>query len=211
MQVNSNIVSKRLRHELEPMLRRIGFSRFQGRRAYRYDTDCVIGFSTRAVGSHFSRVTGFPASSFGSIAWVHYDFIPSFEQPSTTSHRPFCPKVSHFAEDLKIVSPRQKEIRRCNNETEQDRDDLWWVEPDGSNLADTVQDVRNSIEAQAVPWWESMLQIQNALNLTSMDHDCPRKSFHMYYLAKHLRRADIVKQYEQEVGNKTDPGSMRSV
>jgi len=211
IRADSKTVAAVLKKELEPDLRQLGFTQFKGRRAYRYHDECVLGCSTNAVGSRFSSVTGFPAASFGAMAWVHYNFVPSFERPIANSRRHFCPKSCHFAEVLCVASPSLKEVRKCRSDAEQERDDIWWVEPDGSNLYEVVDDVRTAIMEQAVRWWDSILVLENALKLASEQDVSPNRSFLMYFLGNKLGLADVVEKYEPQVKNKTEPGMMISV
>jgi len=208
---DSRAVSRILRDELHPYLKNIGFTKFKGGRAYRYDEGCVLGFTTAAVGNYFSQVTGYPTASFTATAWAHYDCIPSFEQRPMNPKSAFLPKNSHFAIDLGVVSPAIKSIRKCRSEPEQERNDIWWVEPDGSNLAEIAQDLKAAVVAQATPWWDAMLDAANALNVAAEMPSSPHRSFLMYFLAKSLNRADIEIENEELVKNQRQPGVMRAV
>lgn len=151
--ITSGDINKILRRVVVPTLRELGFTKFKGRVAWRYLDDSVWVFHTRAVGSYFSLVTGFPPASLTAELGIFYLDFPNTPSVEADDDGLPIPKDVHchtrygldnIADQIAVRSQSMSEIERR-------RRDIWWVEPDGSNAVAVVEDIRQSILEYGVP------------------------------------------------------------
>lgn len=151
--ITSSAVHKILRRVVVPTLREIGFTKFQGRTAWRYLDDSVWVFHTRAVGSYFSQTTGFPPASLTAWLGIFYLDFPNTPTVETGADGLPIPKESlcHVRYGLDNIADQIAVRSPAMSPTERRRTDIWWVEPDGSNAETVVEDIRRSILEYGVP------------------------------------------------------------
>ena len=143
--ISSPDIDKILRAHLSPILRESGFSKVSARKSWGWHGHCVWVLNIRAVGSYFSDVTGWPPMSVCVWTGIYYDFIP-FE-----GHTP--PKVDekgrlipnevdcHMRSHLSRTLDQSVYTKRLSNPAEREREDIWWLEPDGSNMVEAVENI----------------------------------------------------------------------
>jgi len=126
--------------------------------------DSVWIFQTRAVGSYFSECTGFPPASITSSLGIFFLDFPMTTAPEIDGDGLPIPKVNqchvrysleNMADQIVMRSPDMSAVERR-------RKDIWWVEPDGSNAAMVVEDIRRSLLEYGVPL---LLKPYNARNV----------------------------------------------
>jgi hypothetical protein len=74
--IGSSEVNRSLRTVLSPALRLAGFQKVRARHNWRYLTDSVWALHIKAVGAHFSGVTGFPPMSLVAELGLYYLEFP---------------------------------------------------------------------------------------------------------------------------------------
>ncbi len=159
MAISSTDVNRVLRRVLHPALRSVGFTKFRGRCAWRYNSDCVWALQIQAVGNYFSLVTGFPSMSLGGELCI---FFPDFPSPDPTrpENRPPCDSDGQFLPkppDCQIRYPLQVQLDQSADcattvsPPNHTRDDVWYVRPDGSNVQSVVEDICRSVVQWGVP------------------------------------------------------------
>ena len=145
--ITSGDINKILRRVVVPTLREIGFTKFQGRTAWRYLDDSVWVFHTRAVGNYFSQTTGFPPASLTAWLGIFYLDFPKTPTVETDDDGLPIPKESlcHVRYALDNIADQIAIRSQSMSPIERRRTDIWWVEPDGSNAEAVVEDIRRSI------------------------------------------------------------------
>jgi hypothetical protein len=160
--VTSADVNKVVRRVVFPTLRSLGFTKLRGRNAWRYLDDSIWVFNLRSVGKYFSDVTGFPPQSLTAWMGIYYLDFPDPANPALRVDPKrdkdglLIPKESkcHTTYPLQVLTD-QTEIRRVIvHDLERQRDDVWYVANDGTNVEDVVADINRSILEFGVPLLE---------------------------------------------------------
>jgi len=92
--------------------------------------------------------------------------------------------LCHMRFTLKTSDVSLQMRNRVLNPLEQDRDDVWWVDPDGANLEIVLFDIRESFLETAVPWLREMTDLENVLEKVRGEADCWNKYWRAMYLAE---------------------------
>jgi len=159
MAIGSAEVNRVLRLALNPALRANGFTKFKGRCAWRYMEDCIWVLQLRAVGNYFSMVTGFPPMSLCGELCIFFPDFPSPDPMRRDSKPPrdtdglYIPKPPSCQIRLPLLV-QQDQAADCasiRSPAERDRDNVWFVRPDGSNVEAVVEDVRCSVVEWGIP------------------------------------------------------------
>jgi hypothetical protein len=161
--IGSPEINKVIRRHFSPILRQNGFDQVQTRLNWGWDGPCTMVLIVRAVGGYFSDVTGWPSMSLNVQLGVWYDFIPS-DHPhgvKTTSNGRPLPQDYEYQErsHLNIGLDQRLYTQRLINPAEQVRTDLWWVQPDGSNVEEVVDDIAQQFLLEGLPWFQRMTDI----------------------------------------------------
>jgi hypothetical protein len=97
---------------------------------------------------------------------------------------------------LQLCGDVSLQPRKGLNSAEAARRDIWWVEPDGSNLDLAVRDLTASFEVQGVPWFEAWGSLEAALQASLREErDYPGRTWRIYSLAKELGNSEILHSY----------------
>lgn len=143
--MDSKVVSKLLRSEVWPVLRRQGFSKFDGRNAWRYRGPLIDVVNFQSFNSHLADGLGCTTFSFalnlgvllrGSTfdRWVKRDSI-GLARPQ----EPACSFRVHLKKRTTVDGF--------------ERADIFYVAPDGSTMAAVLNEVICLLEEQAPPWF----------------------------------------------------------
>jgi hypothetical protein len=194
----SKEASKLIKQEIYPFLKELGFDRYVGRRAYKYYDDFILGFSTNAVGSYFSDVTGFPPASISATAWVYYNFVPASHETQDPDVKKLRPKTCHAHLSLNVSDMATQSMRKCDNPANTSRSDLWWVESNGENITEVLIDLKASIHEQAIDWWDTYSDHRKSFEyIEKNERDCPSKYGLLYYLATRIGCSDLATKYKE--------------
>lgn len=200
--ISSPDIDKLLRRYLSPLLRESGFEKVSARASWRWADHCVSLLRIRAVGNYFSQVTGWPPGSLSVWTGVYYDFIP-FE-----GHTP--PKLDEKGrlvpddEHCHIRGPLPPSLDQSHftehlyNPADRVRKDIWWVERDGSNVEDAVEDIALQLVAEGKPWFERYNDLSRAFADVEAGRDCYNKFYKAEYLAKQLGLEAKHKMYAEK-------------
>src|SRR5687768_17705550 len=86
--------------------------------------------------------------------------------------------------------------RRNLKPAERTRRDIWWIEPDGSNLDAVCLDLAGSFVQQGVPWFESWRTLERALDTSLAEQkDYPARTWRIFAFAKALNRSDLMQTF----------------
>ena len=153
--IGSSEINRVIRDVLSPVLRENGFSRVQARNAWGWHDECIWVLNLRAVGSYFSAVTGWPPMSVEVQLGVYCEFLPPTSGRIKQDIKgELLPTESQCHEHygLSCWLDQEAYTGRLDNPAEQKRSDLWWIEPDGSNLLAVVEDFKKSFLGEGLSW-----------------------------------------------------------
>jgi hypothetical protein len=204
--IGSPEVNKVLRAELSPVLRVQGFQKVEARNAWAWRDHFIWVLVVRSVGSYFSQVTGWPPMSLTVSLGVFYDFIPSEKPIKVDSHGRLLPKeyecASLFRSVLLRTIDQSERTGKLSNPAERVRKDIWWVDPNGTNVGEVVPDIASSLIVQGIPWFERLSDLKTAFNEIENDRDSYAKFRAATHFAKHLELPDKVAVYSAELAER---------
>jgi len=205
--ITSADINKVIRQRLTPILKANGFSKNQGRNYWGYHGDVTWVLIIRAVGGYFSDVTGWPSMSVGVHLGVWNDVIPQ----DMRSARPIkigphgdvlpleyqCPDMFRSVMNCGLDQAELK--AKLRNPAERVRTDLWWIEPDGSNVDSVVENMAAQFLAEALPWYQGLSDLDGLFHRTVADRDCYNKYLVATFLAKRLGLEAEYADYSQKL------------
>jgi hypothetical protein len=176
--VDNRAVTRTIGRIVWPFLRDVGFDSFTGRNAWRYVGKDVDVVNFQSFGGMLSDSVGCTSFSFqvnlglwrtgetwrpprekdpqGRPRPQEYECEPhrlvlekSLSQPW---FRPFQADVSRWPESFRLHRKALKQVFRSETH---DNAYVWFVLPDGSNLEECVDDAREVLERDGLPWFES--------------------------------------------------------
>ena len=128
--MDSRIVNREIRREIRPALRQAGFDAFTARTAWRHFEDRVWVVNFQSFNSYFALVDGCTTFSFAVNLGLY--FVGLEDQGDGSALIKPKDYQCHFRGKL------SKRIIQANYV----RKDIWYVEPDGSNLLEVLDDAR---------------------------------------------------------------------
>lgn len=199
--IGSPEINKVLRRYLRPILIEKGFDRIEPRKAWGYRSPSIWTFNIRAVGSYFSDVTGWPPMSVGVNVGVYYEFIPWM------GRRPLkADSKARLQPDVAVCHRRTEIIRSLDQAMytsslslapERARRDLWWIEEDGSNVADVVENIVICVLEQGIPWLHENSDIERTFSIVEGEVDCLVKYRTASGFAHYLGNAEKHEHYQR--------------
>jgi hypothetical protein len=195
MAATPHTLTSELRKKLFPVLTRHAFAPIKPRIAYRSTADSTCILSFRCVGAYFSKSTGFPSQSMMVTAGMYYPGIPNpFGFPAELDK-------DGLPNSMEVMLPLEGDVSRqprrgLRNAAEEVRKDIWWIQPDGSNLGEAIGDIAIAVEQQALPWFGQWDTLASALESSlAAARLYPGRTWRTYCLAKRLGRTDVVEAY----------------
>jgi len=171
-------VNKSIRALLSPALRAAGFQKVETRHNWRYLSDSIWALHLKAVGAYFSSVTGFPPMSLVAELGIYYHDFPgqSGLVVPRGSDGLLLPPITHCYTRTCLELQRTQSALRPSTmaDTERRRTDVWWVQPDGSNLEEVVLDIKDSLFNRGIPFLEkpyNTREEQLSRSVAAMRHD----------------------------------------
>ncbi|OGX79083.1 hypothetical protein A6395_08790 [Exiguobacterium sp. SH31] len=155
--IGSAEINKVIREHLSPALREQGFQKVNTRHNWKFNEHNIWVIDVTAVGSYFSDVTGWPSMSVFVECGIYYPFLNTGDFDVKIGKKgESLPRVHHCYLRLSLDSTLDQSAytQTLKNQAERSRKDLWWIEPDGSNVDDVVMNIRDVVLNQAIPWFE---------------------------------------------------------
>ena len=201
--IGSPEVNKVIRKVISPVLRENGFSKVNTRNNWGYSGDSVKVFKIRSVGNYFSDVTGWPPMSVGVEIGIYYKFIPDDYPPKTDNKGNYLPQEyhCHLRSNLEIQHDQSKYAKVLDHDLERQRKDIWWIEPNGGNIEQAVNDIKAAFLKDGAPWLKKYSDCKKAYDFIISEHDCYSKYLNAKYFAKYLGLEDDYKKYSKLLSN----------
>ena len=152
--ITSTEINKSFRTVLSPILKENGFSKIESRKSWGWHSECIWVFDIKAVGNYFSEITGWPPMSICVSLGVHCEFLAQQVEIKRDNRGLSLPKQEqcHFRNNLSCWLDQSKYTTELSNPAERNRKDIWWIESDGSNLAEVIEDVKKSLLMEGLSW-----------------------------------------------------------
>jgi hypothetical protein len=196
MASTSALLNRSLRAHVTPVLREAGFEKVEARSARRWEQKAVLVFDIRAVGNHFSMVTGWPPGSIGVWLAAYYPFAATFPVESDEDGRPLPAEYEgHMRSHLDCGLDQSTRLRPLANRAERARRDIWWVEPDGCNADEVARDVAAALGEHGLPWFAQVSDLQTAISMVEAERDCLMKFQRAAALAREIGDRQRLQKY----------------
>jgi len=155
--MDGKVVGRALREEIRPLLREVGFTQFNDRKAWRETEYTIDHVTLRSFNAYNAGVLGCPSYSVTVEVGVFYRcFDPDKNRPQDYD----CTFRSILAKTIRqpfFASTFMTQHGRIN-----DRYEILYVKPDGSNLREVVAEAKVILLAQGLPFLEHFNQPENA-------------------------------------------------
>lgn len=162
--IGSPEVNKIIRKILSPVLRDNGFDKVKTRNNWGDHDPCIWVLNIRAVGRH-----SFPSMSVGVWLGIYYKFvspdIPGRFYVKTDQDGKLIPKewMCHVRNHLVLANLDQSNYTKyIHSSAEANRNDIWWIEPDGSNLEKVINDIKIAFLTQGIQWFNAYSNLEYA-------------------------------------------------
>ena len=192
--IGSPEINKVIRKSLSPILKENGFNKVNTRNNWRWIDQCIWVLKIGAVGNYFSEVTGWPPMSIHVELGIYYVFIPSSEEIKKGTNGELLPKEyqCHLRKELNCNLNQSNYTRHLDNPADRTRTDIWWVEPDGSNVNEVIRDIGKSFVEKGLNWYKNNTDLETAFNTIENQLN---DGYDKYYKAKYF--AEFLKQEEK--------------
>ena len=149
-------LDKNIRGIIFPSLKTNGFQKMKGKTAWGWHDECIWVFNIKAVGYSHSMVTNWPSASLTVNLGIYYTYLPHKSECKKDENGLLCPKEYQCNRRAELTCSydqlKYTEHVKCNS-SEKKRRDIWWVQPDGSNIIEVVNDINIRYLDYAVKWF----------------------------------------------------------
>ncbi len=161
--MNSKEVTKQINSKIRPVLKENGFENFTGRTYWRYRPDRIDILNFQSFNSYHSEVMGCTTFSYSVNLSVFLDYIPG--------------KI-HVKEKNGLKRPNdaegsfRKQLKKGLLQTELKTQKIWYVDDEGKNLSDCINDTKKQITGIAFDWYQNFNtkeKIMEILNKKEID------------------------------------------
>ena len=140
--MDSRVVNREIRREIWPALRQRGFDAFSARTAWRHFADRTWLVNFQSFNSYFSLIDGCTTFSFAVNLGIFLSALASTEEDAIRGR----PKAYQCHLRRKLF----KKIVQINYS----RKDIWYVDQEGLNLLEVLDDARRVLLANAMAWFD---------------------------------------------------------
>lgn len=151
--MDSRVVNREIRREIWPCLREKGFDTFSTRTAWRHLVDRVWLVNFQSFNSHFSSVDGCTTFSFALNLGIYFCRLAG-EDETTVQGRPKDHQC-HFRGKLFKQIAQEHYARK----------DIWYVDPQGRNVLEVLDDARNVLLLDGMPWFDRLSELTHVLEI----------------------------------------------
>ncbi len=196
--IDSPEINKVIRKSLSPILKENGFNKVNTRNNWRWIDQCIWVLKVSAVGNYFSDVTGWSPMSIHVNLGIYYVFIPSEEDEIKKGiNGELLPKEyqCHLREELNCKLDQSNYISHLDSPAERNRNDIWWVEPDGSNIDEVIKDIGKSFVEDGLNWYINNTDLETAFANIENQHNGYNKYYKAKYFAEYLKHKAKLDMY----------------
>ena len=148
-----------------PLLRHDGFTKFSTKTAWRYLPEQIHLANFQSFNSFLAAGVGCTTFSFAVNLGIYFPAIP-FTFPLRKGPDPALrPQVLHCHLRLQLLKEIEQPVLP--------RRDVWYVEPDGSNLLEIMADARTVLEREGLPWFKRFESLKEVLRLLMEEEELP--------------------------------------
>lgn len=151
--MDSRVVNREIRREVWPVLREKGFDALSARTAWRHMEDRVWVVNFQSFNSYFSLVDGCTTFSFALNLGIYFHALGEGDKAEVEAK----PKdyQCHFRGKL------FKAITQKNY----GRKDIWYVDPEGLNLLEVLDDARRVLLCDGMGWFDGFSDLSHVLEI----------------------------------------------
>ena len=197
--IGSPEINKTIRKKLSPALKESGFTKVNTRHNWALVEECTWVVDITAVGKYFSDVTGWPSMSIHVNLGIYYNFIPTNDNNiKVEKNGTYFPKYHqcHLQHQLLSTLDQDMYMSTLSNAAERKRKDLWWIEPDGSNLEEVIENVKRSFSAEGIDWFMENTNIDQAFHNIEKESSSLEKYYKAKYFSRYLNLDSKLAKYE---------------
>jgi hypothetical protein len=161
--MNSNVVTRAIRREIWPLLRREGFETFAGRSAWRHSENKVDVVNFQSFNSYLAEEVGCTTFSFSLNLGCFLTPIPTALTKVTTKNGVHLPREfeCHFRRRL-LKTIHQPKLKRA---------DTWLIGDEGEYLAESIADALTQIRLDGIPWFHRFENENEVLRTLQCDDE----------------------------------------
>lgn len=164
---SSGEINKVIRKIINPTLKENGFSQIKGRTAWGWHDEYIWVFKIKAIGAYHASVTGWTASSLAVELGICYKILPDIGTVKKDENGTWYPVEwqCHRRAELTCSYDQLQYTKDIwsTNPREKTRTDIWWIQPDGSNIFEVVSDINKRFLKHAVKWFKEKSNKEIAL------------------------------------------------
>ncbi|MGN7942095.1 DUF4304 domain-containing protein [Virgibacillus sp. 6R] len=192
-------INKVIRKILSPTLRENGFHKVNTRHNWGWNDHCIWVLDIAAVGKSFSDVTGWSPMSIIVELGIYYDFIPPRDEIKISAKGELLPKIYQcdVRYDLSCNLDQSKYTKNFYNRAEKERNDIWWIQPDGSNIEEVINDIKQDFLHNGLKWLIRNSNVETAYAEIEKEEDSYNKFYNAMYFAKHLNDNERLDMYSK--------------
>jgi len=157
--MDSRIVNREIRREIWPALRVKGFDAFTPRTVWRHFPDRVWVVNFQSFNSYFSLVDGCTTFSFALNLGIYFHAL--CEEGKTEVQAKPKDYQCHMRRKLFKTIVQQNYSRK----------DIWYVDPEGLNLLEVIDDARRVLLANGIAWFDSLSELSHILEILVQENE----------------------------------------
>ena len=151
--MTSQDVNRALREVVWPALRDCGFSARTARTAWRHRADQIDVVNFQSFNAYNASVLNVTTYSFQ----VNLGTFPVCRASDRTRRKDGALRPEEYGCDFR------HQLRKTITQPETDRETLWFVSADGSNLAEVISDAKSALEVDGLAWFDRLEGLHNLL------------------------------------------------
>jgi hypothetical protein len=138
--------------------------------------------------------------SLGVSPGVYYDFLPVevwFGPIKVSPQGKPMPQEWECAcrSELHCTLDQRRLKQRLESRLERSRTDIWWIEPDGSNVEEVIQGIAQQFLAEGLAWFQRKTDLPTAYRDLLLEHDCYIKFLYATFWEKYLGYQNDYEEY----------------